>query len=144
MECETQSASQEPYKKNEKACEAFKLDFPETVKTVISEKDCAFENVRLFCEDESRCGLLPVSSRRITGRGVKPIANIDHTFENLYLYGAVEPITGESFFLEMPWLDSVCFQLFIDKLAETFPKTLNILVLDNGSFHQAKSLQLTP
>ena len=132
------------YKKNEKACEAFKLDFPETVKTVISEKDCAFENVRLFCEDESRFGLLPVSSRRITGRGVKPIANIDHTFENLYLYGAVEPITGESFFLEIPWLDSVCFQLFIDKLAETFPKTLNILVLDNGSFHQAKSLQLTP
>lgn len=109
---------------------------------MISEKDCAFENVRLFCEDESRCGLLPVSSRRITGRGVKPIANIDHTFESLYLYGAVEPITGESFFLEMPWLDSVCFQLFIDKLAETFPKTLNILVLDNGSFHQAKSLQL--
>ena len=63
------------------------------------------------------------------------IANINYTFENLYLYGAVEPITGESFFLEMPWLNGVCFQVFIDELAKTFPETLNILVLDNGSFH---------
>ena len=85
---------------------------------------------------------MPVASRRITLSGIKPIVTIDYTFESLYLYGAVEPITGESFFLEMPWLNSVCFQLFIDKFAETFPQTLNILVLDNGRFHQAKSLQL--
>ena len=47
-----------------------------------------------------------------------------------------------SFFLEMPWLNGVCFQIFIDELAKTFPETLNILVLDNGSFHYAKSLKL--
>ena len=129
-------------KKNEIECDAFVANFATKVEEVILEKASSFQSVRLFCQDESRCGLLPVSSRRITLRGVKPIANIDHTFENLYLYGAVEPITGESFFLEMPWLNSVCFQLFIDKLAKTFPETLNILVLDNGRFHQAKSLQL--
>ncbi len=83
-----------------------------------------------------------MSSRHPTLRGVKPIANVDHTYQSLYLYGAVEPITGESFFLEMPWLNGVCFQVFIDELAKTFPKTLNVLVLDNGRFHQAKSLQL--
>ena len=85
---------------------------------------------------------MPVSSRRITLPGVKPVASINYTFENLYLYGAVEPITGESFFLEMPWLNSVCFQIFIQQLAETFPETLNLLVLDNGRFHHAKSLHL--
>ncbi len=42
----------------------------------------------------------------------------------------------------MSWLNSVRFQIFIDKFAKTFPETLNILVLDNGRFHQAKSLQL--
>ena len=47
--------------KNEKACEVFKLDFREMVKTAISEKDKAFEKVRLFCEDESRFGLHPFS-----------------------------------------------------------------------------------
>ena len=78
-------------------------------------------------------------SFEITLPGVKPIG---YTYENLYLYGAVEPITGDSFFLEMPWLNGVCFQVFIDELAKTFPDTLNILVLDNGSFHYAKSLKL--
>ncbi len=126
--------------KNEKACEAFKLDFSETVKTAISEKGRAFENVRLFSEDESRFGLHPFSYRCITLPGVKPIANISYTYENFYLYGAVEPITRESFFLEMPRLDSVCFQIFLDEFAKVYPASLNILVLDNGRFHQAKSL----
>ncbi len=130
------------HKKNDVACDAFVANFATKVEEVISEKASSFQSVRLFCQDESRCGLLPVSSRRPTLRGVKPIANVDHTYQSLYLYGAVEPITGESFFLEMPWLNGVCFQVFIDELAKTFPKTLNVLVLDNGRFHQAKSLQL--
>ena len=129
-------------KKNEIECDAFAANFATKVDEVISEKASSSQSVRLFCQDESRFGLLPVSSRRITLPGIKPIANIDYTFENLYLYGSVEPTTGESFFLEMPWLNSICFQLFIDKFAKTFPETLNILVLDNGRFHQAKSLQL--
>ena len=129
-------------KKNEIECDAFVENFAIKVEAVISEKVSSFQSVRLFCQDETRWGLLPVSSRRITLPGVKPVASINYTFENLYLYGAVEPITGESFFLEMPWLNSVCFQIFIQQLAETFPETLNLLVLDNGRFHHAKSLHL--
>ena len=129
-------------KKNETAGETFKLDLPETVKKTISEKDPASEKVRLFFEDESRFGLHPVSYRRITAPGVKPIAKISYTYENFYLYGAVEPITGESFFLEMPYLNSTCFQIFLDEFAKVYPASLNILVLDNGRFHQAKSLQV--
>ncbi len=108
----------------------------------INNNKCDKKQLKYLKLNNLRFGLLPVSSRRITLPGIKPIANIDYTFENLYLYGAVEPITGESFFLEMPWLNSICFQLFIDKFAKTLPETLNILVLDNGRFHQAKSLQL--
>ena len=33
-----------------------------------------------------------------------------------------------------------CFQIFIDELSATFPDSLNIIVLDNGRFHHAKSL----
>ena len=129
-------------KKDQEACNEFAANFATTVESVISEKASSFQSVRLFCEDEARCGLLPVSFRRITEPGVKPIATIDHTYKSLYLYGAVEPKTGESFFLEMSALDSVCFQVFIDEFAKAFPETLNILVVDNGRFHHAKSLQL--
>ena len=129
-------------KKNEKACDAFKINFAETIKTILSEKASSLETIRIFCEDETRFGLFPVSYRRITLSGIKPIIRVSWTYENFYLYGAVEPITGQSFFLEMPWLNGACFQVFLDEFAKVYPASLNILVLDNGRFHQAKSLQI--
>lgn len=51
-------------------------------------------------------------------------------------------MTGESFFLEMPWLNSTCFQILLNEFAKVYPASLNIFVLDNGHFHQAKSLQI--
>ena len=42
----------------------------------------------------------------------------------------------------MPSLNSICFQIFLDEFAKVYPTSLNILVLDNGRFHQAKSLQI--
>lgn len=142
MESKAEVPRKSHIKKNEKACEEFKQNFTETIKTAISEKDLVFEKVRLCFEDESRFGLHPFSYRCITLPGIKPVANISYTYENFYLYGAVEPITGESFFLEMPWLNSACFQIFLDEFAKVYPASLNILVLDNGRFHQAKSLQI--
>ena len=98
--------------------------------------------MRLFSQDETRYGLLPVLSRRITLPGIKPIAKIDPRYESVYLYGAVEPFTGRRFFLEFSHITSECFQCFIEKFAEAFGESLNVLVLDNGRFHQAKSLEI--
>ena len=39
-------------------------------------------------------------------------------FKAYYLYGAVAPQTGESFWLEFSHLDGICFQMFLDKLAK--------------------------
>ena len=97
--------------------------------------------VKIFTSDESRFGLMTILRRRITQRGVKPKAAMQHAFDNTYLYGAVAPMSGESCFLELPRLDTTCFQIFIDHLARAFPATLNIVVLDNGSFHKAKKLK---
>jgi hypothetical protein len=54
---------------------------------------------RLFCQDESRCGLLPIQRRRLTVTGVTPLGAVPYRCENFYVYGAVEPTTGESVFL---------------------------------------------
>jgi transposase len=96
--------------------------------------------VRIFCQDESRFGLLPIQRRRITLTGVKPLGAVQYRFENFYVYGAVEPITGEHFFLELPYLHSINFQIFLDEFAHHYQDTLNIVVMDNGSCHKAKSL----
>ena len=96
--------------------------------------------VRVFCQDESRVGLLPVQRRRVTLSGIKPIGTVQYCFENFYVYGAVEPTTGESFFLELPQLNTANFQIFLNEFAHAYQNTLNIVVMDNGSCHKAKAL----
>ena len=36
----------------------------------------------------------------------------------------------------------MCFQMFLDQLAETYPAHLNVIQLDNGKFHQSSSLKI--
>jgi transposase len=98
--------------------------------------------IRIFCQDESRCGLLPGQRRRITLTGVKPLGAVQSCFENFYVYGAVEPTTGEGFMLELSHLNSGNFQIFLNEFAQYYPDTLNIVVMDHGSCHKAKSLRI--
>ncbi len=96
--------------------------------------------VKVFSQDESRLGLLTVRRRRLTARGVQPIGIIQHVFDWFYVYGAVAPTTGESFFFELPHLNRINFQVFLDEVARAFPDSLNLLVLDKSGGHTAKQL----
>jgi hypothetical protein len=98
--------------------------------------------VKVFAQDESRFGLMTIIRRIITRRGVKPIAPFQQKYKTLYLYGVVEPQTGDQFFFTFSHLDSVCFQVFIDLVAERFDDTFNIVLLDRGTFHRAQALVL--
>ena len=140
---QTQSAPSESCEKNAVVSESFRADFREHVAdAVVSKKRCDYQNVRLFSQDETRYGLLSPINRRITLRGIKPVSEIDDRYESVYLYGAIEPLTGERFFLEFSHITSECFQCFIEQFSEAFAESLNVLVLDNGRFHQAKSLKI--
>jgi transposase len=98
--------------------------------------------VRVFSQDDSRFGLLTIRRRRLTARGVQPVGPVQHVFEWFSVYGAVEPTTGERFFLELPYLNADMFQLFVDAFAHAFPQSLNILLLDNSGAHTAARLTL--
>jgi transposase len=98
--------------------------------------------IRVFSQDESRFGLLTIRRRRLTSRGVQPVGAIQHVFEWFYVYGAVEPTTGDRFFLELPYLNAENFQIFIDLFAQAFPDSLNLLLLDNSGAHTAQQLTI--
>jgi hypothetical protein len=72
------------------------------------------------------------------------VATVWQRVDNFYLFGAVEPTTGDSFFLELPLLNSAMFQLWLDDFAQTFATSFHMLVLDNGAFHTAKTLRWPP
>jgi hypothetical protein len=76
----------------------------------------------------------------LTACGVKPIGEWQWLFKAFWLYGAVEPATGESFFLQFSHVDNDCFQIFLDEFAKVYPDSLNIMQVDNGRFHTSKKL----
>ena len=98
--------------------------------------------IRVFSQDESRFGLLTIRRRRLTARGIQPVGAVQHVLQWLYVDGAVEPTTGERFFLERPYLNAEGCQIFIDTFAAAFPDSLNLLLLDNSGAHTAQRLRL--
>ena len=83
-----------------------------------------------------------MNGKKITAQGVKAVGAVQWQFEAYYLYGAVAPDTGESLFLEFPYLNGDCFQIFLDKLSGNNPDNFNVIQLDNGRFHSSSNLQI--
>ena len=99
-------------------------------------------NVRFFCEDETRIGLKTLGGRKIAAKGVKPVAQVQWQFEATYIYGIVEPKTGEHLFFEFSYLNTDCFQVFLNLISQQFKDELLIIQLDRGRFHKAKRLKV--
>lgn len=98
--------------------------------------------VRFFCGDETRIGLKTISGRKITAPGVKPQGKVQWQFQATYLYGIVEPATGEHFFYEFTHVNTDCFQVFLNLVAQEFAQSIVILQLDQAGWHRAKRLQI--
>ncbi len=78
----------------------------------------------------------------LSARGVKPLSPYQHCFKNFYLFGSFSPITGDSFFLELPGCTSDSFQLYLNEFSLQKPEEFKVLFLDNGAFQHAKSLSI--
>jgi transposase len=87
-------------------------------------------------------GLHTIQRRKLTGLGIKPQGKMQWDFIYLWLYGAVEPVTGESFFYEFTDLDIVCFEKFLELFASKYPLNLHIIQVDNGGFHNSLNLSI--
>lgn len=60
----------------------------------------------------------------------------------MWLYGLVEPRTGESFFAEFSHVEGVCFQEYLHWFAQEYPQELHLIQLDNGRLHTWSELEL--
>ena len=85
---------------------------------------------------------MPTIRHRITLPGVGPIQTAKPGYEYFYLYGAIEPDTGQRFFTEHERLNSNCFQDFLDRFSKAFAQSQNVMILDNGQFHKANALSV--
>lgn len=75
-------------------------------------------------------------------RGIRPSVPCHHIREYRYAYGAVEPQTGESFFLVMPYCNTDCMNIFLRELSRKYEDDSLLLVLDGASWHKAVTMQI--
>jgi hypothetical protein len=97
-------------------------------------------SLRYFAQDESRFGLKTLMGRLITACGVKPIGQWQWLFKAFWLYGAVEPATGSTFFLQFSHVDTQCYQEFLNQFSQAYPDSINVLQVDRGRFHSSQKL----
>jgi transposase len=101
-----------------------------------------YKRFNLYCQDESRIGLLTMNHKALTIKGVKPLCRYQHKFDNVYLFGAFSPIDGSHLLLEMPHCNTDNFQVFLQELSQMDKEEFKIILLDNGAFHKAKRLAI--
>lgn len=76
--------------------------------------------------------------------GLRPSVPCHHIREYRYAYGAVEPLTGESCFLILPYSNTECMNVFLHELAQAYPDDRIILVCDGASWHKSHALVIPP
>lgn len=95
---------------------------------------------RAFAFDEGRFGLKVWLRRRWCPYGERPPWIYQDSYEWWWLYAAVEPTTGESYCLLLPWVTPECLQVFLDGFGEHVAGRRVGLVLDGSGSHRAGEL----
>ena len=93
-------------------------------------------------EDEAGFGRINKPKRCWAPKGIRPCIPSHHIREFRYAYGAVEPLTGDSFFLVLPWSNTVCMNLFLAELSKAFPEDMILIALDKASWHTTDKLEI--
>ena len=107
----------------------------------MEENDGRYNNIRLMFQDEAGFGRINKPRSCWCRKGLRPSVPCHHIREYRYAYGAVEPMTGERFFLILPYCNTDCMQLFLDHLSAAYPDDLILLVCDGAMWHKAESLR---
>lgn len=75
-------------------------------------------------------------------KGIRPNVPCHHIREYRYAYGAVEPVTGESFFLVMPYSNTDCMNVFLRELSKAYDNDYILVVCDGAAWHKSRTLLL--
>ena len=93
-------------------------------------------------QDEAGFGRINKPKRCWCQKGIRPSTPCHHIREYRYVFGAVDPISGDNFFLIMPKCDTVCTNIFLNKLSEKFPQDNILLICDGAAWHKTKQLKI--
>ena len=99
--------------------------------------------VRTYFMDEARFGQQGTMTRVWAATGSRPRAVKQTRYEWVYLYAAVEPVTGASTALLLPEVNIAAFDVFLRQLAKDLqPNEHAIVFLDQAGWHTSPRVTL--
>ena len=98
------------------------------------------KKVRIMFQDEAGFGRINKPKYCWCTKGVRPSVACHHIREYRYVYGAVEPLTGENFFLILPYCNTDNMNVFMKELSKEYPQDTILLVCDGASWHKSVNL----
>ena len=93
-------------------------------------------------EDEAGFGRISKPKYCWCFPGLRPVVPCHHIREYRYAYGAVDPHRGDSFFLVLPYCNTICMNVYLKELSAKYPEDYILLVADKAAWHTANSLEI--
>jgi transposase len=101
------------------------------------------KKVRIFFQDEARIGQQGTLTRVWARTGSRPTMLKQTEYEWVYLWAAVDPITGDSAAMITPTVNTCLMNTFLAGLSGLLADDEHaVVVLDNAGWHVARSLKL--
>ena len=90
--------------------------------------------------DEARFGTHSKLGHGWFPTGIRSRVDVKLGFKNFYVYGAVEPSSGDGFSLILPKVNTECMNLFLQEMANTYKEEKILLVMDGAGWHKSVKL----
>jgi transposase len=101
--------------------------------------------VQLWAEDEARLGLKPVIGRVWAPVGKRPVARFKRGYKWTYLYGFVQPESGEVYWLILPTVNVELFSIALKEFAREVGAGKDkrvLLVVDRAGWHTGGEVEV--
>lgn len=63
-------------------------------------------------------------------------------YKFMYVYAAISPLTGRSFILYLPWVNTEMMSLYLLNLADAFREKEVLLIMDQAGWHHSRELDV--
>lgn len=93
-------------------------------------------------QDEAGFGRINTPKYCWCEKGYRPSVPCHHIREYIYAYGAVDSINGDNFFLVLPKCNTICMNLFLQKLSEAYPDDVILLCCDGAAWHKSGTMEI--
>ena len=119
------------------------MDESTKIKINLEEIKLVKENkpVRIMFQDEAGFGRINTPKYCWTD-GNRPSVPCHHIREYRYVFGAVDPCTGDDYFLVTPLCNTVCMNLFLKGLSKQYADEEILLICDGAAWHKSGTLEV--